>query len=187
MVALAAEAVKSSTLSLQSVHHFHSSDGLSLGVLGIGDSITYDVLEEHFQHPACLFVDQSWDSFNSTTACQSSDCRLGDALDVVSKDFSVSLGASFSQTFASFSSSWHLDLTFFDNCWWLSVFVFERVSGSHVINNYFANRKGTTLFRTNCVLSCKTMRLLLINIHDPDPAVAIKTQSFLLACIQIDW
>ena len=58
VVALAAEAVKSSTLSLQSVHYVHCSDGLSLGVLGVGDSITDDVFQEHFQHPACLFVDQ---------------------------------------------------------------------------------------------------------------------------------
>jgi hypothetical protein len=54
---LATEAVQSSTLSLQGVHDVHSGDSLSLGVFGIGDGISNDVLEEYFQNSTCLLVD----------------------------------------------------------------------------------------------------------------------------------
>ena len=127
---LSTESVQGTSLPLQSVDNIHGSDGLPLGVLGVGDSITDDVFEEHFQHASCLFVDQPWDSFHSTTACQSSDCRLGYALDVVSKNFSVSLGASLSKTFSSFSSSWHLDLTCLgsiNSAWLGAINVWARV------------------------------------------------------------
>ena len=41
---LTAESVQSPALSLQSVDNVHGCDGLPLGVLSVGDSITDDVL-----------------------------------------------------------------------------------------------------------------------------------------------
>jgi hypothetical protein len=43
-------------------------------------------LEEELEDTSGLLVDQSRDSLDSSSSCQSSDRRLGDTLDVVSKD-----------------------------------------------------------------------------------------------------
>ena len=46
---LTAESVEGTALALQSVDDVHGSDGLSLGVLGVGNGITDDVLEEDLE------------------------------------------------------------------------------------------------------------------------------------------
>jgi hypothetical protein len=53
------------------------------------------------------FFYQSGDSLDTTTAGQTADCWLCDALDVVTQDFAMALGASLPKSFASFSSSGH--------------------------------------------------------------------------------
>ena len=94
-------------MTFQSVDDIHGGDGLSLGMLGVGDGITDDIFQENFEDTTGLFVDESRDSFDATSSGQSSDGWLGDALDVVSQDLSVTLGASLSESLASFSSSRH--------------------------------------------------------------------------------
>ena len=54
---LATEAVKGTALALESVDNIERGDSLALGVLGVGDSITDDTLEEGFQDTTGLFVD----------------------------------------------------------------------------------------------------------------------------------
>ena len=81
---LAAEAVQCTTLPLQCIHHVHGCDSLSLGVLAVGDCITDDILQEDLQYTACLFVDETRDPLDTSPSSKSTDCRLGDALDVVS-------------------------------------------------------------------------------------------------------
>ncbi len=44
-------------LPLQSIDDIERGDGLALGVLGVGDGITDDALEEGLQHTAGFFVD----------------------------------------------------------------------------------------------------------------------------------
>ena len=44
---LATEPVESPALPLESVHHVHGSDGLALGVLGVGYSVTDDIIIRH--------------------------------------------------------------------------------------------------------------------------------------------
>ena len=53
------------------------------------------------------FVDETGDTLDTTTTSETADSGLGDTLDVVAKDLTVTLGASLSETFASFSSSGH--------------------------------------------------------------------------------
>ncbi|KAG7231492.1 hypothetical protein INR49_011625 [Caranx melampygus] len=55
---LTAEAVESAALSLESINDIHGGDGLPLGVLSVGDGVTNDVLQEDFEHPAGLLVDE---------------------------------------------------------------------------------------------------------------------------------
>ena len=76
-------------------------------MFSVGDCVTDDVLQEHFENTAGLLVDEARDTLDSTTAGQTPDSWLSDALDVVSQDLPVALGASFSKTFASFAAARH--------------------------------------------------------------------------------
>lgn len=104
---LSAEAVEGTSLSLERVDDVEGGDGLSLGVLGVGDGITDDVLEEDLEDTSRLFVDQTGDSLDTASSSESTDGWLGDTLDVITKDLSVTLGAALSESFTSFSTSRH--------------------------------------------------------------------------------
>ena len=106
---LTAESVQGTSLTLQSVDHIHGGHGLPLGVLGVGDGITDDVLEEHLQDTTGLLVDETGDTLHTTTASQAADGGLGDALDVITQYFAVTLGASLAKALASFTTSRHVD------------------------------------------------------------------------------
>ena len=106
---LTAKAVEGAALPLQGIDHIHGSDSLPLGVLSVGDSVPDDVLKEHLEDTAGLLVDEARDTLDSTTASQTADSGLGDALDVVTKNLAVTLGASLAQSLASFASSSHVD------------------------------------------------------------------------------
>lgn len=90
---LTAESVEGPALSLQGIDNVHGCHGLPLGMLGVGDGITDDVLQEHLQDTTGLLVDEARDSLHSTTTGQTTDCWLGDALDVVPQDLAMTLGA----------------------------------------------------------------------------------------------
>ena len=104
---LAAKSVQSTSLAFESVHHIHGRNGLSLGVLGVGHSITDDILEENFENSTGLFVDEARDSLDTATASKTTDGRLGNALDIVSQNLTMTFSTSFPETFTSFSSSRH--------------------------------------------------------------------------------
>jgi len=76
-------------------------------VFSVGDGIPDDVLKEHLQDTSGLLIDEARDTLDSTTASQTSDGGLGDALDVVSQHLPVTLSASLSESLASFASSGH--------------------------------------------------------------------------------
>ena len=57
---LSTETVEGTSLSLEGVDDVECGDGLSLGVLGVGDGITDDVLEEDLENSTGLFVDQKY-------------------------------------------------------------------------------------------------------------------------------
>jgi hypothetical protein len=93
---LTSETVQGASLSLQSIDDIHSSDSLSLSVLGVCNGISDDVLEEDLKNTTGLFIDQTRQSLDTTTTSQSSDGWLGNTLDVISQNFSVSLGSTLS-------------------------------------------------------------------------------------------
>ena len=80
---LATEAVESAALALEGIDHVHGSDSLALGVLGVGDGIPDDVLQENLEHTTGLFVDEAGDALHAATTSKATDGRLGDALDVI--------------------------------------------------------------------------------------------------------
>ena len=91
--ALATKAVQGAALALQGVHNIHGGHSLPAGVLSVGYGVADDVLQEHLQNTAGLFVDETADALYTTTASQPTDGRLGDALDVVAQHLAVTLGA----------------------------------------------------------------------------------------------
>ena len=107
MESSAAESVESAALSLEGVDDVHGSHGLSLGVLGVGDGVTDDVLQEGLENSAGLLVDEARDALDSSSAGETADGRLGDALDVVAQDLPVALGASLSESLSSFAAARH--------------------------------------------------------------------------------
>ena len=81
---LTSESVQGTSLAFQSVDDVHGGDCLSLGVLGVGDCISDHVLEEDLEDSSGFFVDESRDTFYTTSTSQSADGWLRDTLDVVS-------------------------------------------------------------------------------------------------------
>ena len=106
---LTAKTVQSASLAFERVHHVHGGDSLPLGVFGVRHSITDHILKKNFENTTSLFVDQTRDSLNTTTASETTDGRFGDALDVVTKDLTMTLGASFSKTLSSFTATRHVE------------------------------------------------------------------------------
>ena len=54
---LTTETVEGTALALEGVDNVEGGDGLALGVLGVGDGVTDDALEEGLQDTARLLVD----------------------------------------------------------------------------------------------------------------------------------
>ena len=92
---LTTEAVEGAALALECVDDVKSSNSLAASVLSISDSVTDDVLEEDLEYTAGLFVDETRDALDTTSACETTDSGLRDALDVVAKDLSVALSTAF--------------------------------------------------------------------------------------------
>ena len=106
---LTTKAVEGAALTFQGIDDVHGSDGLPLGMLSVGDSITDDVLKEYLEDTTGLFVDQARNTLDTSSACKTTDGRLGDALDVISEHFTVTLGAPLAESLASLSTSSHGD------------------------------------------------------------------------------
>ena len=107
---LSTESVKCLSLTLEGVDDVHGSDCLTAGVLGVGDGITDDILEEDLEDSTGFFVDQSRNTLDTTSTRQTTDGGLGNTLDVITQDLSVTLGSSLSESLSSFSSSGHVVL-----------------------------------------------------------------------------
>ena len=109
---LTSESVKGTSLPLEGIDDIHSGDSLPLGVFGVGDGITDDVLKEDLEDTTGLLVDQARDTLDTSTSRQTADGGLGDTLNVITQYFAMTLGASFAESFSSFSSSSHVELVY---------------------------------------------------------------------------
>ena len=109
MASLTSESVESAALPLEGIDHIHGGDGLPLGVLGVGDSVPDDVLQEDLQDSPGLLIDEARDTLDTPAASQTPDGGLGDALDVIPEHLPVTLRASFAESLASLAASSHVD------------------------------------------------------------------------------
>ena len=80
---LSSESVDGSSLSLEGVDNVEGGDGLTASVLGVGDSVTDNSLEEGLEDSTGFLVDESGDSLDTSSAGESADSGLGDSLDVI--------------------------------------------------------------------------------------------------------
>ena len=105
---LTTESIESPALTLQSIDDIHGSDGLSLGMLGVGDGISDDILKEDLEDTTGLFVDEAGDTLDTTTARKTADGGLGDTLDVITQHLAMTLGATLSESLSSLAASSHV-------------------------------------------------------------------------------
>ena len=106
---LTAESVQGASLALEGVDHIHGSHGLPLGVLGVGDGITDDVLKENLEDTTGLLVNKTRDALHTATTSETTNSGLRDTLDVITKYFPVTLSATLSKALSSFATSSHDD------------------------------------------------------------------------------
>jgi hypothetical protein len=104
---LSTKSIKSLSLSLQSIDNIHGSDSLSAGMLSVSDTITDYILQKDLQDTTGLLIDKTRDTLDTTTTGKTTDSRLGNTLDIITKDLSVTLGTSLSKSLSSFSSARH--------------------------------------------------------------------------------
>ena len=79
LVCLSSESVESTALPLECVDDIHGGDSLPLGMFSIGNGVTDDVFKEHLQNSTSFFVNESRDTFHTSTTGQATDGWLGDA------------------------------------------------------------------------------------------------------------
>ena len=70
-------------------------------MLGVGDRVADDVLQEDLEDAAGFLVDETGDALHAATASQTTDSGLGDALDVIAKNLAMALGSTLSETLAT--------------------------------------------------------------------------------------
>ena len=107
------ETVDGSSLSLEGIDDVHGSDGLSPGVLSVGDGISDDSLEEALEDLSGVIIDEGGDSLDTSSSGEPADGGLGDALNAGSGVSLLGgpLGADLalaSDSLASFSLSGHV-------------------------------------------------------------------------------
>jgi hypothetical protein len=105
--ALASKTVKSSSLSLKSIHNIHGRHSLTPGMLSVRNGITDHILQKDLQHTASFFIDQPADTLHTASPRQTPDGRLRDALNVIAEHLPVTLGTALAQTLASLPTARH--------------------------------------------------------------------------------
>jgi hypothetical protein len=77
---LTTESVDGASLTLEGIYDIEGCDGLSLGVLGVGDSIADDAFKEDLEDTSGFFVDETGDTFDTTTTSETADSGFRDSL-----------------------------------------------------------------------------------------------------------
>ena len=104
------ESINGSSLTLERIHDIESGHRLPLRVFGVGHRIFDHILQKGLDHRSGFLVNLTRDPLHSTSPRQTTNCWLGDSGNISFTAFAESFRSSFSQSFASFSSSGHLEL-----------------------------------------------------------------------------
>jgi len=101
---LTTETIEGTSLALESVDYVEGGDSLALGVLSVGDGVADDTLEEGLENTTGLLVDHSRNTLDTATTSETSDSGLGDSLNVVSQNLSVTLGTALAEALAALAT-----------------------------------------------------------------------------------
>ena len=74
-------------------------------MLRVGDAVTDHILQKDLEDTTGFLINQSRNTLDTTTTGQTTDSGLGNTLDVITKDLAMTLGASLSKTFSSFTAT----------------------------------------------------------------------------------
>jgi hypothetical protein len=107
VVELTTESVEGATLTLERIDDVHRGDRLSASMLGVGDCITDDMLEEHLEDSSGLLIDETADTLDSTSTRETTDGRLGDTLDVITQHLTMTLRATLAETLSTLTATGH--------------------------------------------------------------------------------
>ena len=94
-------------MALQSVDDIHGGDRLPLGVFGVSDSVSNDILQEDFEDAAAFLVNEPRDAFHATAPCEPTDSWFRNSLDVITQHFAMTLSSSLPQALASLATTGH--------------------------------------------------------------------------------
>jgi hypothetical protein len=104
---LTTETIKSAALALERVDDIQSRDGLPASVLAVSHTVTDDRLKEHLEDTTGLIIDEPRDTLDTPTTSETTNRRLGDTLDGITKHLAMPLGTTLSKTLATLSASRH--------------------------------------------------------------------------------
>jgi hypothetical protein len=79
-------------------------------MLGVRHRVVNDALQKDLEYAACLLVDETADALDTATTCQTTNRRLGDALDIVAHHpvtFWTTTAQTLAQPFATLAASRH--------------------------------------------------------------------------------
>lgn len=100
---LLSETVDGVAVFLERVDNVGGGHGLALLVLGVGNGVTNDSLEEGLEDGTGLRVDFEGDTLDSTTPGETTNGGLGDAKNVIADDVTVPPQVRLSETPGSFA------------------------------------------------------------------------------------
>jgi hypothetical protein len=101
------ETIYCSALPLQNINHIQRCHDFPSRMLSVSHGISDDVLEEVPQHPSDFFGDIPTDSFHAPSTGQPPNGGLGDTLDVLAHNLSMTLGTTLRKTLPSLASPGH--------------------------------------------------------------------------------
>ena len=111
---LTSESVKGLSLTLQGIDNVHGSNSLTTSMFRVGDRITDNIFQKDLEDTTGLFIDKSRDALDTTTTSKTTDSGLGNTLDIITKDLSVTLSASLSKSLSSFTAACSVQIIL---CW----------------------------------------------------------------------
>ena len=81
----------------------------------VSDTVTDNIFQKDLEDTTGLFIDKSRDTLDTTTTSKTTDSGLGNTLDIITKDLSVTLSASLSESLSSFTAACSVQIIL---CWW---------------------------------------------------------------------
>lgn len=89
------------------INNIHNSNRLATSVFSVSVNITNKILKKYLENTMSLFIDLTTNTLHTTTPRKRRNRGFRDTLNVISKNFPVTLCTTISQTLSSFPSSIH--------------------------------------------------------------------------------